>query len=265
VFERYTESARRTLFFARYEASQLGQLTIEPEHLLLGILREAPQMIARFAARGHVESIRAAIADALPAQEKVSTSVEIPFSRDCKAVLQHAAIEADQLDNHFIGPAHLLVAIVVKTDGAATAALAGIGVNIDAIRDYLRSTPEHERERSVSGPTASSDMSTRLAPGAICRQWRGVVKKGRADEYIRHLKDEALPALRRLPGMLGVLSICRRPVEDGVEFQVTTIWRSLEEIRSFAGDDVTRAVVPPAAQAMMVRYDERAVHYEIVQ
>jgi hypothetical protein len=64
--------------------------------------------------------------------------------------------------------------------------------------------------------------------------------------------------------MLGV-SICRRSVEDGVEFQVTTIWRSLEEIRSFAGEDVTRAVVPPAAQAMMVRYDDRAVHYEIVQ
>ena len=40
MFERYTERARRVLFFARYEASQLGSISIETEHLLLGLLRE---------------------------------------------------------------------------------------------------------------------------------------------------------------------------------------------------------------------------------
>ena len=60
------------------------------------------------------------------------------------------------------------------------------------------------------------------------------------------------------------LTIARREVEDGTEFQVVTLWRSLEDIKTFAGDDVTRAVVPPAAQALMVRCDDRAVHYEIV-
>ena len=40
MFERYTEKARRVIFFARYEASQLGSPYIETEHLLLGLLRE---------------------------------------------------------------------------------------------------------------------------------------------------------------------------------------------------------------------------------
>src|SRR5258708_30143878 len=40
LFERYTEQARRAIFFARYEASQFGAKAIESEHLLLGILRE---------------------------------------------------------------------------------------------------------------------------------------------------------------------------------------------------------------------------------
>ncbi|MBV8774893.1 MAG: hypothetical protein JO166_21550, partial [Deltaproteobacteria bacterium] len=40
MFERYTEKARRTIFFGRYEASQFGSACIEPEHLLLGLLRE---------------------------------------------------------------------------------------------------------------------------------------------------------------------------------------------------------------------------------
>ena len=40
MFERYSERARRVIFFARYEASQYGSPYIETEHLLLGLLRE---------------------------------------------------------------------------------------------------------------------------------------------------------------------------------------------------------------------------------
>ena len=45
MFERYTERARRVLFFARYEASQIGTPSIEPAHILLGILREGRGLI----------------------------------------------------------------------------------------------------------------------------------------------------------------------------------------------------------------------------
>ena len=38
MFERYNENARRTLFFARYEASQLGSPSVEAHHLLLGLI-----------------------------------------------------------------------------------------------------------------------------------------------------------------------------------------------------------------------------------
>ena len=40
MLENLTERARRTLFFARYEAVQAGALAIGSEHLLLGLLRE---------------------------------------------------------------------------------------------------------------------------------------------------------------------------------------------------------------------------------
>ena len=44
IFERYTEKARRVIFFARYEASQLGAPHIETEHVLLGLLRETAEL-----------------------------------------------------------------------------------------------------------------------------------------------------------------------------------------------------------------------------
>ncbi len=48
MFERYTEKARRAIFFARYEASQFGSPFIETEHVLLGLLRENRDLALRF-------------------------------------------------------------------------------------------------------------------------------------------------------------------------------------------------------------------------
>ena len=79
MFERYTEKARRTIFFGRFEACQLGSSYIETEHLLLGLLREDKPLIHRFLrAAGVVESIRKQIEDRASADKKppISTSVD---------------------------------------------------------------------------------------------------------------------------------------------------------------------------------------------
>ena len=47
MFERYTEPARRVIFFARYEASQCASPAIEPEHLLMGLLRENKDLLVK--------------------------------------------------------------------------------------------------------------------------------------------------------------------------------------------------------------------------
>ena len=57
MFEKYTEKARRVIFFARYEASQFGQPYIETEHLLLGILREDKALTSRFLRSARVGGI----------------------------------------------------------------------------------------------------------------------------------------------------------------------------------------------------------------
>src|SRR3989441_2337915 len=98
MFERYTEKARRVIFFARYEASQFGSPYIETEHLLLGLLREDKALANRFL-RSHaaVESIRKQIEGHTTVREKVSTSVDLPLSHECKRVLAYAAEEAERL------------------------------------------------------------------------------------------------------------------------------------------------------------------------
>ena len=97
----------------------------------------------------------------------------------------------------------------------------------------------------------------------ISRQWRGLARAERAAEYERHLRDETFPALGRIPGFIDA-SILRRALGTGVEFLVVTRWRSLDAIRAFAGADAEAAVVPSKVQAMMIEYDSRARHYEVI-
>ncbi|HEX4566847.1 MAG TPA: antibiotic biosynthesis monooxygenase, partial [Vicinamibacterales bacterium] len=184
--------------------------------------------------------------------EKVATTAEVPFSAETIAALEHTPIEADDLKNPWILPEHLILCVMVKTDGAATRALREAGVDPHAIRDSLRGRPGDAADE----PGAHS-------PPRVARQWRGVVKPGLADAYLTHLEQETIPSLRWIAGFVRA-TILRREVEDGTEFQVTTYWHSLDAIKAFAGDDLTRAVVPPAAQELMVRYDDRATHHDIV-
>jgi ATP-dependent Clp protease ATP-binding subunit ClpC len=139
MFERYTERARRVLFFARYEASQLGSISIETEHLLLGLIREGKGLTSRIFARSHLslESIRKEIEGRTVFREKVSTSVEIPFSAETKRVLQFAAEEADRLLHNYIGTEHLLLGILREERSVAATLLMEKGMRLNTVREDI--------------------------------------------------------------------------------------------------------------------------------
>lgn len=114
MFERYTERARRVLFFARFETSQLGGLSITPEHLLLGIVREGRGGASQiFSASGlPVEQIPAEIHRVTRVGETPPAAVEIPFSDITKRALRFAADEADAMNHASIGTQHLLLGLL---------------------------------------------------------------------------------------------------------------------------------------------------------
>src|SRR5438093_11853449 len=139
MFERYTEKARRVIFFARYEASQFGSPYIETEHLLLGLLREDKALTNRFLRSPHasIESIRKQIEGRTTVREKVSTSVDLPLSQECKRVLTSAAEEAERLQHKHIGTEHLLLGLLREEKSFAAEILHERGLRLSTIRDEL--------------------------------------------------------------------------------------------------------------------------------
>jgi heme-degrading monooxygenase HmoA len=98
--------------------------------------------------------------------------------------------------------------------------------------------------------------------GMVSRHWKGTAKPGQAEAYIRHLRTDTFPKLARIPGFVRA-SILKRGVEAGTEFQVVTVWESLQAIQAFAGSSTDSAVVPPLVQGLMLSYDTQVAHYEI--
>ncbi|HZS47946.1 MAG TPA: antibiotic biosynthesis monooxygenase [Blastocatellia bacterium] len=97
----------------------------------------------------------------------------------------------------------------------------------------------------------------------ISRHWTGIVKPGRSNSYIQHLQAETFPKLSLIEGFITA-SILKREIDRGTEFLIVTEWESMEAIRAFAGEIVEEAVVPAVAQSMMVDYDKKVRHYEVI-
>ena len=96
----------------------------------------------------------------------------------------------------------------------------------------------------------------------ISRHWTAVLKPEKEELYLQHLKSETFPQLARIPGFVRA-TVLSRPMEEGVEFRVVTVWESLEAVREFAGPNAEAAVVPSTARELMVRFDPRVVHYDV--
>jgi len=142
MFERYTENARRVIFFARYEASQYGSPYIETEHLLLGIMRESKWLTMRVLPEGSAQSIRAQIDASMGHRAKTSTTVDLPLSGEGKRVLAYAAEEAERLDHKHIGTEHLLLGLLREESGFAARILRERGAELSKLRLELAKTAQ---------------------------------------------------------------------------------------------------------------------------
>ena len=99
----------------------------------------------------------------------------------------------------------------------------------------------------------------------VLRIWHGYTTHANADAYYEVLTTEVIPgiAAMNLKGFQRI-QVLRRKLADEVEF-ITVMWfDSLENIKSFTGEDYEVAHVPAQARAVLKRFDDRSQHYDLV-
>jgi hypothetical protein len=152
MFERYTENARRVIFFARYQASELGSPVIDTDHLLLGLLREEKLLCFRWIPNAQPEAIRQAVEGWSERHAKIPTTVDMPLSQASKRVLEHARDEALRLDSKHIGTEHLLLGLLQEKCKASDL-LRDLGADVGNLR--VRFAGDREREGAVLATESS--------------------------------------------------------------------------------------------------------------
>ena len=226
MFERFTEKARRVVFFARYEASQYGSPYIESEHLLLGLLREDKALTYRFLrSPGTLETIRKEIDQHTTVREKIHISIDLPLSDESKRVLAYAAEEAERLSHNHIETEHLLLGLLREEKCFAAKLLQDREIHLEPIREQLKRFLSEAPESSQRGEPSSVrsqfgrafvEAVGQLQPligrekelerliSILCRRTRkspvlvgepGVGKKTIIGGLAQHIGDGAVPAM----------------------------------------------------------------------
>ena len=142
MFERFTELARRVLFFARYEAMHLGSPAIETHHVVLGLLREPDRVLrSLLPARSDITALREEIAVLKPARDGSGGSADLPLAATTRHTLVHAAADAKGLRHKHIGTEHILLALVREPGSFAGALLARHGVTRERVLNEIARQP----------------------------------------------------------------------------------------------------------------------------
>ncbi|HSZ63348.1 MAG TPA: Clp protease N-terminal domain-containing protein [Terriglobales bacterium] len=175
MFERYTEKARRVIFFARYEASAFGSPYIESEHLLLGFLRESKALSAKVFSGPlfTVDDIRREIEKHTTFREKIATSVDLPLSNECRRILHYASEEADRLGHKHIGTEHLLAGMLREEDCYAAGLLRERGVSLEIIR------------KQIQGEEPARELAQAKSPGIPAgHRWKSLLYNPASESII---------------------------------------------------------------------------------
>ncbi len=100
----------------------------------------------------------------------------------------------------------------------------------------------------------------------ICRIWRGWTDLGNASAYEKLLRHTVIPGIEAR-GIAGFrhIDLMRRDLGDEIEFATIMWFDDLEAVKSFVGEDHEVSHVPAAARAVLSRFDERAIHYEVFE
>jgi ATP-dependent Clp protease ATP-binding subunit ClpC len=145
MFERYTEPARRVIFYSRYMAHEAGSPVIETEHLLLGLLRADMVLARRFLGSPWVaEEIRRQIEQRKLVRPTATGKSDLPLSTEGKRTLLLSAEEADRVPSKKIHTEHLLLGLLCDEDSLAAALLRRRGLHLDSTREELSRHPHDD-------------------------------------------------------------------------------------------------------------------------
>lgn len=168
MWQRFTERARKVVFFAQEEAQKFGEGYVSTEHILLGLVRDDDSTAARVLERLGVKHgrIRTEIEKQLPSGDEILPQ-DMSLTPRAKRVIDLAYDEARKLKNNYIGTEHLLLGLIRERDGLAGSVLKKLGVELERARQAVREVQGNGAPPKDEGDASDGYGSTVLAQKAM--------------------------------------------------------------------------------------------------
>ena len=106
-------------------------------------------------------------------------------------------------------------------------------------------------------------MAETPTPGTVMRMWTGWIRPADRDVYAAYIEDTGLSAYRSTPGNLGAVMVFRDLPDGRCEVRTISFWRSRDDIRAFAGDDIEVAVFYPEDDRYLVDRETTVLHFDV--
>ncbi|HJN44540.1 MAG TPA: ATP-dependent chaperone ClpB [Vicinamibacterales bacterium] len=217
--KRYTEKAQEAVLAAQQLAQCSDHPQIEPEHLLLSLVEQQDGVVPSVLRRLGVEP--AGILDKarglLERQPRVHGGAEAGLSPRLRAVASVAESEAERLKDEYVSTEHLLLALTVEGEGAASAQLlAQHGVTTDRVFEALS---------SVRGGQRVTDQNPEGKYEALERYGRDLTELAREDkldpvigrdEEIRRIVQVLSRRTKNNPVLIGEPGVGKTAIVEGL-------------------------------------------------
>jgi ATP-dependent Clp protease ATP-binding subunit ClpC len=220
MFERFNEHVRRSLFFARYEASRSSSRSIASEHLLLGMLREADPVLSELMERLDIEvrHLREELLGDRVALEKVSTSPDLPLSEETKKSLAFAVHEAESMGHSSVGSEHLLLGLLRVEGSTAAQYLMAYGLDLFQLREeVVRRGRELEAEASADDTPHISEYSRDLTLLAAEGQFDPLIGR---DKEVERVVQILCRRTKNNPLLLGESGVGKTAIVEGLASRI---------------------------------------------
>src|SRR5579862_3076426 len=182
MWQRFTERARKVVFYAQEEAQKFGEGYVSTEHLLLGLVRESDSVAARVLEKLGVSlnRIRAEVEKQLPRGD-ARPSQDMTLTPRAKRVIDLAYDEARNLNNNYIGTEHLLLGLIREGDGLAGRVLAKLGVELEKARREVMALQDNETQPGKPPGRPGAGPRTTQTLDEFGRDLTELAREGRLD------------------------------------------------------------------------------------
>ena len=238
MWQRFTENARKVVFYAQEEAQKYGEGYVSTEHLLLGLVREdgsvgirVLQIIGLDVAR-----VKSEVEKQLPRGDH-KPILEMTLTPRAKRVIDIAYDEARKLNNNYIGTEHILLGLIREGDGLAGRVLAKLGAKLEPVRQAIAELQSVEPERFSSNSLAASlaaDKHPRKHEEVCTREQAALIAIDIQDSFLAPIKDKER-VLHQAGFIIEIAKLLNIPILVTEQY-ATRMGETSETIRRLLGD-----------------------------